>query len=216
MISHALVGTDLRADYGGIAALAGVDAQIPEATLTVIVGPNGAGKSTLLEILAGARPPASGTVDAGPRSRAFVPQRAAVADDLPLTVRDVVVVGAWGGAGLLRRVTGAQRQAVDGAMLRLDIVDLARHPFSSLSGGQRQRALLAQGLARTADILLLDEPTTGLDAASAALNHRTIADEVARGVAVVCVSHDDRLISSADQVIRIEAGRLRPASAPAP
>ncbi|MCM3502618.1 ATP-binding cassette domain-containing protein [Microbacterium sp. P26] len=215
MISRALIGTDLHADYGGIPALTEVDVEIPEAALTVIVGPNGAGKSTLLEILAGARPPASGTVDAGPRSRAFVPQRAAVADDLPLTVRDVVVVGAWGGVGLFRRVTGAHRRAVDAAMLRLDIADLARHPFSTLSGGQRQRALLAQGLARTADILLLDEPTTGLDATSAALNHAAIADEVERGVAVVCVSHDDRLISSADQVIRIEAGRLRRENEPA-
>ena len=215
MTPQALIGTDLRADYGGIAALAEVDVEIPEAALTVIVGPNGAGKSTLLEILAGARPPASGIVDAGPRSRAFVPQRAAIADELPLTVRDVVVVGAWGGAGLLGRVTGAHRRAVDAAMLRLDIADLARLPFSSLSGGQRQRALLAQGLARTADILLLDEPTTGLDAASAALNHTAIADEVERGVAVVCVSHDDRLISSANQVIRVEAGRLRRENEPA-
>lgn len=215
MTTFALHARGLRVEFPGALALDDVDVDIPAAALTVIVGANGAGKSTLLEVLAGARPPASGTLDVGRRSRAFVPQRAAVAEHLPLTVRDVVTVGAWGSVGAVRRLARGHREAVTLAMRRLDVAHLARHPFSSLSGGQRQRALLAQGLARQADILLLDEPTTGLDAASAERNRTAIDDEIQRGVAVVCVSHDERLIAAADRVVRLDAGRVRPASAPA-
>jgi len=205
----------IRVDYSGVRAVDDVDLDIASAALTAIVGPNGAGKSTLLEVLAGAREPTAGHVDTRGRSRAFVPQRAAVSDRLPLTVREVVSVGAWGRTGPFRRISPALRAVVADAMARLDIASLARHPFASLSGGQRQRALLAQGLARGADLLLLDEPTTGLDAHSSALIRDAIATETRGGTAVVCVSHDDALIAEADHVIRLEDGRVRPSLAPA-
>lgn len=213
MSPSAIVARALTVDFGGALALDDVDVDIAAASLTVIVGPNGAGKSTLLEVLAGAREPSSGSVEVGAHSRAFVPQRAAVSEHLPLTVRDVVSVGAWGRAGALRRLDASDRAAIDAAMVRLDIAAVARHPFASLSGGQRQRALLAQGLARRAGILLLDEPTTGLDAASAERNRAAIAHECARGATVVCVSHDDRLISDADHLVELDAGRVREAPA---
>lgn len=198
----------IRVDYAGSIAVDGVDLDVADGALTVIVGANGAGKSTLLEVLAGATDPTTGTVDARAAARAFVPQRSAVSDRLPLTVRDVVTVGAWGRAGPFRRVSPRDRAAIEEAMARLDITDLATLPFSSLSGGQRQRALLAQGLARGADLLLLDEPTTGLDAASAELIRASIADETRRGAAIVCVSHDERLIADADEVVRMAHGRV--------
>lgn len=198
----------IRVDFGKTRALDGVDLDIAAGALTVIVGANGSGKSTLVEVLAGAREPSAGIVHVHATSRAFVPQRAAVADRLPLTVRDVVVIGAWGRVGALRRLGRADRAAVDEALRRLDMTTLQRTPFGALSGGQRQRALLAQGLARGADLLLLDEPTTALDATSAALVHGAIAEETARGVAVVCVTHDDRLIAEADVVVRLDSGRL--------
>lgn len=204
-----LTARALRVDFAGTLALDGVDVDIPTGSLAVIVGPNGAGKSTLLEVIAGARDPSAGTVDAHAHSRAFVPQRAAVSEHLPLTVRDLVSVGAWGRVGPWRRLGSADRGAIDTAMERLDIAPLAAVPFASLSGGQRQRALLAQGLARRADVLLLDEPTTGLDATSAERNRAAIAHERGRGATVVCVSHDDRLIGDADQVIALDAGRVR-------
>lgn len=208
----------VRVDFGGISALAGVDLDVGGATLTVVAGPNGAGKSTLLEVLAGVRPTTSGTRSVGAGARvgarvgvgalAFVPQRTAVSDRLPITVRDVVTVGAWGRVGRWRRLDAAARAAVDDALARLDVLDLARRPFAELSGGQRQRALLAHGLARGADLLLLDEPTTGLDAASAARIRATLADEVARGVTVVAVTHDTALLAVADRVLRLDEGRL--------
>ena len=200
----------IRVDFGETRAVDGVDLDIPRAALTALVGSNGSGKSTLIEVVAGARMPSAGTVRVHARARAFVPQRTAVAERLPLTVDDVVRVGAWGRVGPLGRLDRSARAAVDDALRRTDMTALRRRPFAALSGGQRQRALLAQGLARGADLLLLDEPTTALDAASATLIRRAIAEERARGTAVVCVSHDDRLIDEADAIVHLEAGRRVP------
>jgi zinc/manganese transport system ATP-binding protein len=198
----------IRVDVGDARAVDGVDLDVTRNALTVLVGANGSGKSTLIEVLAGARTPTAGSIRVDARARAFVPQRAAVTERLPLTVRDVVTVGAWGRVGAVRRLDRAARAAVDDALRHVGMAALHRRPFAALSGGQRQRALLAQGLARGADLLLLDEPTTALDATSAELIRRAIADETARGTAVVCVSHDDRLIAEADVVVRMDAGRI--------
>jgi zinc/manganese transport system ATP-binding protein len=198
---------DVRVVFGDRRALDGVDLDLDPGTLTVVAGPNGAGKSTLLEVVAGTRIPTSGTRTAVAEA-AFVPQRAAVPDHLPVTVRDVVTVGAWGRTGRWRRLDAEARAAVDDAMGRLGIAPLASQPFGALSGGQRQRALLAQGLARGARLLLLDEPTTGLDAASAERIREILRAEAARGVAVVCVSHDPAVLADADRVVRLEDGRV--------
>jgi zinc/manganese transport system ATP-binding protein len=128
-----------------------------------------------------------------------------VPDHLPVTVRDVVTVGAWGRAGV--------RVAVDDAMDRLGVASLAAQPLGALSGGQRQRTLLAQGLARGARLLLLDEPTTGLDAASGERIRAILRSEADRGVAVACVSHDPAVLADADRVVRLEDGRVVPDAA---
>ncbi|MFB7882757.1 zinc ABC transporter ATP-binding protein AztA [Microbacterium sp. NPDC056057] len=195
-------------DHAGTPALRGVDLDAEQAALTVIAGPNGAGKSTLLEVLAGTITPRAGSVEIRAASRAFVPQRAAISPTLPLTVRDVVTVGAWGRISAWRRLDRASRMAVDAALERLDLTALQRAPFRSLSGGQQQRALLAQGLARGADALLLDEPTTALDADSAERIVRAMRTEADRGVAVVCVSHEQSVIDAANLVVRLDAGRI--------
>ena len=197
----------VRVDFGDRRALDGVDLDLLPGTLTVIAGPNGAGKSTLLEVVAGTRAPAAGTRSAADRA-AFVPQRAAVSDRMPVTVRDVVTVGAWGRSGRWRRLDADARRAVDDALDRLDLTPLASQGFAALSGGQRQRALLAQGLARGADLLLLDEPTTGLDAASAARIRAIMRAEADHGIAVVAVSHDPAVLAEADRVVRLEDGRV--------
>ena len=211
----------LRVVRGGHDALGDVDLRLRPAELAVLVGPNGAGKSTLLEVLAGVLPPTSGEVVRTTGSVAFVPQRTAVPDRLPLTVRDVVTMGAWGEAGPWRRVRADGRRRVAQAISVLGLETLVRRPFATLSGGERQRALLAQGLARGADLLLLDEPTTGLDRESTAHICDAIRHEVTRGTAVVCVSHDQVVVDLADRVVRLERGRLvgdepRPTPASAP
>ena len=184
-----------------------VDLDVGHGAVTVITGPNGAGKSTLLEVIAGTRHPSAGTRTAT-AAVAFVPQRAAVSDRLPVTVRDVVAVGAWGRTGPWRRIGADARAAIDDALDRLRITDLSRQPFGSLSGGQRQRTLLAQGLAGRADLLLLDEPTTGLDADSADRIRAVMRAEADRGAAIVCVSHDPAVIAAADHLVRLEEGRM--------
>lgn len=200
--------TDVHVSYGDRAALAGVDVAITSGAVTVITGPNGAGKSTLLEVLGGTRAMTSGSRTVR-GAVAFVPQRAAIPDGLPVSVRDVVSVGAWGRLGLWRRMDAAAHELVETSMDRLEILSLAREPFSALSGGQQQRALLAQGLARKADLLMLDEPTTGLDASSARRIRAVLREEATRGVAVVCVSHDPAVIGDADCTIPLLDGRVR-------
>lgn len=205
--------TNVHVAFDGRDVLCGVDLALRRGDLVVIAGPNGAGKSTLIEVLAG-------VLDArvGERSvcgsLAYVPQRAAISERLPVTVRDVVSVGAWGRLGWWRRLDPAARDAIDRSMARLDIGSLSSSPFSALSGGQQQRALLAQGLARSADLLLLDEPTTGLDADSALLIRSALRDEVGRGAAVVCVSHDADLLGDADRVVHLRDGAEVDASDP--
>jgi zinc/manganese transport system ATP-binding protein len=195
----------------GHQVLVDIDVAFSTGRLAVLTGPNGAGKSTLVEVLAGVLPVTSGAVDRSVPVHSFVPQRAAVPDRLPVTVREVVTMGTWGRTGRTspwRRADQESRRRVNDAISVLDLAALCRRPFATLSGGERQRALLAQGLARRADLLLLDEPTTGLDASSAALICGAIVREAARGAAVVCVSHDPIVVELADQVVRLDHGRV--------
>lgn len=196
----------IRVAFDGRDVLHGVDVEIASSAITVIAGPNGAGKSTLLEVLAGTRAAREGRRSVSGEA-AFVPQRAAVSDRLPVSARDVVSIGTWGRRGS-RTPREALRMRVDDALDRLGILPLAAHPFATLSGGQQQRALLAQGLARGADLLLLDEPTTGLDAESGARIRTVLRAEADRGVAVVCVSHDPAVLADADRIIRLTDGRV--------
>lgn len=198
----------IRVAFDGRDVLHDVSLDVPGSTLTVIAGANGAGKSTLLEVMAGTRAADSGTRTVS-ASIAFVPQRASIPPRLPVTVRDVVNVGAWGRLGPWRRMDATARDLVHDALGRLDIERLATHPFAALSGGQQQRALLAQGLARRAALLLLDEPTTGLDAESALRIRAVLREEADRGTAVVCVSHDAAVLSDADRTLVLAEGRAR-------
>lgn len=200
-----LCAAGLRVDARGRTLLHPLDLRLDPGVMTVIAGPNGAGKTTLLEALAGVRPGRTGVVDGAGRI-AFVPQHSAIAEQLPLTVAQLVRIGAW--RRRLPLPSRAERTDAAEAMAALEITDLASRPVATLSGGQRQRALLAAALARRADVLLLDEPTTGLDAASSSRILAAVERERRRGAVVVCVSHDPVLIAAAGRVLRLEGGRL--------
>ncbi|SCK47486.1 MULTISPECIES: zinc ABC transporter ATP-binding protein AztA [unclassified Streptomyces] len=211
------IGLDeVAAGYPGRPVLSGLTARLPAAANTVLVGPNGSGKSTLLAVLAGVRPVTSGTVThhAGGRP-AFVAQRAAVPDALPLTVRDTVAMGRWDRLGPWRRMSARDRSVVDACMARLGITGLADRRLGDLSGGQRQRALVAQGLAQESGLLLLDEPTTGLDAAARRIITEVLADAVADGVTVVQATHDMTAARRADHCLLLDQGRLAATGPPA-
>ncbi|MER6770864.1 zinc ABC transporter ATP-binding protein AztA [Streptomyces bacillaris] len=199
----------LCAGYPGRPVLHHVSGEIRELATTVLVGPNGSGKSTLLGVLAGVIKPTSGHLfRAGDRPPAFVPQRGAVGDALPLTVRETVEMGRWGDRGPWRRLTARDHATVDAALDRLGIGDLAPRQLGELSGGQRQRALIAQGLAQESDLLLLDEPTTGLDPEARDRIGELLTELVADGVTVVQATHDLAAARAADVCLLLREGRI--------
>ncbi|MFZ4179710.1 zinc ABC transporter ATP-binding protein AztA [Streptomyces pseudogriseolus] len=201
--------TELSAGYAGHPVLHQLTAKIPALATTALVGPNGSGKSTLLGVLAGVIRPTAGELHlTGSRSPAFVPQRGAVGDALPLTVRQTVEMGRWGERGPWRRLTRRDRATVDAAMERMGVAGLAARQLGDLSGGQRQRALIAQGLAQESDLLLLDEPTTGLDPEARESIAALLTELVADGVTVVHATHDLDAARTADACLLLREGRL--------
>ncbi|MFD5806080.1 zinc ABC transporter ATP-binding protein AztA [Streptomyces sp. NPDC127020] len=199
----------LSAGYPGRPVLHQLDAGIPALAMTAFVGPNGSGKSTLLGVLAGVITATSGQLRYAKGSPpAFVPQRGAVGDALPLTARQTVEMGRWGERGLWRRPTRQDRAAVDHAMERLGVTGLGARQLGELSGGQRQRVLIAQGLAQQSDLLLLDEPTTGLDPEARERITVLLTALVADGTTVVQATHDLEAARSADACLLLSDGRL--------
>lgn len=212
------MATDLVLAYGARVVMAEASFEIPAGGVTALIGPNGSGKSTLLNALAGQLEPRSGRLEVAAWSRpggvAYVLQSTKVSDQLPLTVRETVTMGRYALTGPFRRLRAADRAAVDAALEAMGIADLASRQLRELSGGQRQRALVAQGLAQEADVLLLDEPITGLDVVSRQHIVRAIADQVAAGRTVVVSTHDLGDAAEADHLLLL-AGRVVASGPPA-
>jgi manganese transport system ATP-binding protein len=191
---------------------------IPQGAVTALIGPNGAGKSTLLHAMAGLLAPRSGSLTVSSAARrgavAYVLQATQVNEHLPLTVREAVRMGRYATAGPWRRLQPHDRAAVEAAMAALAITDLAHRPLHELSGGQRQRAFVAQGLAQQADLMLLDEPVTGLDIISRQHILDAIAAERAAGRTVVVSTHDLGDAAAADHLLLL-AGRVVASGPPA-
>jgi ABC-type Mn2+/Zn2+ transport system ATPase subunit len=183
--------------YGKHPVVEGVMLDMHPGELLVLIGTNGSGKSTLLKTLAGLINPVHGDLHvlgqhAGqlPTRVAYLPQHPVSSHTLPLQVRDVVTMGRFAHLGLFKRTSSADRTIVGSAMQRTGIDEQANKPIRDLSGGQQQRTHLAQVLAREAEILLLDEPTAGLDINGRKLVAELIAAERARGVTVVMATHE--------------------------
>lgn len=188
-------------------ALQGVSLVFAKGTHTVLAGKNGSGKSTLLALAAGVLRPSHGSVVTASRP-AFVIQLPPTPQNLPCTVRQVVEMGRWPHRRGLLPLRAKDRRAVNAAMERMGVGDLAGRQLQELSGGQRQRALIAQGLAQEAGILVLDEPTAGLDSAAHLLVRTAVEQELRRGVTVLESSHDPQDISRADRVVVLDGGRV--------
>jgi ABC-type Mn2+/Zn2+ transport system ATPase subunit len=183
--------------YGKHPVVEGVMLEMHPGELLVLIGTNGSGKSTLLKTLAGLIQPVHGDLHvlgqhAGqlPTRVAYLPQHPVSSHTLPLQVRDVVTMGRFAHLGLFKRTSSSDRDIVSSAMQRTGIDAQANKPIRDLSGGQQQRTHLAQVLAREAEILLLDEPTAGLDINGRKLVTELIAAERARGVTVVMATHE--------------------------
>ena len=183
--------------YGKHPVVEGVMLDMYPGELLVLIGTNGSGKSTLLKTLAGLIHPVHGDLHvlgqhAGqlPTRVAYLPQHPVSSHTLPLQVRDVVTMGRFAHLGLFKRTSSSDRTIVSSAMQRTGIDEQANKPIRDLSGGQQQRTHLAQVLASEAEILLLDEPTAGLDINGRKLVAELIAAERARGVTVVMATHE--------------------------
>jgi manganese/iron transport system ATP-binding protein len=160
----------LGASYAGNMGIEEIDFRVYPGQVMGIVGPNGAGKSTLLKAMLGLIPSVSGTVHYCdcPLHRqlervAYVPQRSQIDWDYPVTVEEVVMMARTRSLGWFRRPGRVDRRLVMAALEKVDLWDLRDRRIGELSGGQQQRTFLARALAQEADVLLFDEPFTGID-----------------------------------------------------
>ncbi len=188
---------DLTISYNRRPVLWDVDLTIPEGAIVGVIGPNGAGKTTLIKAVMGLVPAGSGYVQIYGRPLdevreriSYVPQRESVDWDFPASARDVVLMGRYGKLGLFRRPRRADRDKADECLRRVGIEHLADRQISQLSGGQQQRVFLARALAQDADFYIMDEPFTGVDAATEAAIVEILRGMRARGRTILAVHHD--------------------------
>ncbi len=206
-------GVELRGvtkTFGSVRALVGVSASFGVGRVSVVVGPNGSGKSTLLGILATLVRPSSGMVSHGVLGRSRAEVRAVLGwvghDSLcyaELTGRENIELAA--------RLQGVSPQAAfEAARARFNLGGFVDRPFRTYSRGQRQRVALARALLHRPKLLLLDEPTAGLDAESVAVLLGAVRAEAAGGAVVVVITHDESFASSvADDTLVLCRGRVQ-------
>ncbi len=218
---EAIEAIDLAVGYGGRAVVDHISFSVPPGGLLCLIGTNGSGKSTLLKTMAGLLAPVGGDLRLGggapgtqPSRVGYLAQRPASSFTLPIRAADVVAMGRFAALGLLRRAGRDDRRLCAEAIERMGVGPFADTPMLELSGGQQQRAHLAQALARRADVLLLDEPTAGLDPSGREVFARAVADERARGCAVAMATHDLGDAEGADVVVLL-AGRIVAIGSPA-
>jgi zinc transport system ATP-binding protein len=178
--------------YGpGPPVLRDVDLEVERGEFVAIAGPNGGGKTTLVRLVVGLAEPTSGHLEVFTRKIGYLPQRAQAGIDAPLTVRELVTAGRASRTRLFGPLSSTDREAVGEAIDRVGLEPQADRRLATLSGGQQQRAFIAKALAAEPELLVLDEPTTGVDVeaqdAIAALLQR-LRDEL--GMTILYVSHE--------------------------
>jgi ABC-type Mn2+/Zn2+ transport system ATPase subunit len=221
-VTEAIRVRGVRFGYGGVPVLNGVDLGVEGGQFVALTGPNGSGKSTLIRLVVGLLSPAAGDVTvlgrpaSDPQSRrnvGYAPQAAPGRMVLPVSVGEVVEAGLVGAGSMLRRPGPGQRHDVDGALDAVGLGELARECVFELSGGQQQRAVIARALVGDRPVLILDEPTTGIDRA---FRPRVVAElrrRADRGAAVVAVTHDpDDFHDVVDRILFMEDGLVRDVS----
>ena len=208
--------------YDGETVLRGVDLEVHAGEFVGLSGANGSGKTTLLRSMLGFLPLLGGRAGrAVPPSRiGYVPQGATLDPYFPLSADEVVAMGAYGRLHPLQRFPRGERKRVEAALERVGLAHLGRAAFFELSGGQRQRVLVARALNQDPELLLLDEPFSGLDRDSreAVLQGLSLINRQAR-VTVVLSSHDRELLDrGCGRVVRLADGRVHddPDEGPAP
>jgi iron complex transport system ATP-binding protein len=187
--------------------------------LTAVIGPNGAGKSSMLDIAAGLLRPTAGSVRLGDkelgaigrrmlaRRRAYLPQRASV--EWPISVERVVALGLTPSLPAFGDLPAAMRPAIDAALAACDLIALRDRPATSLSGGELARAMLARAIVADPELLIVDEPTAGLDPRHALDAMRRLRARADAGRTVIVAIHDiDLALNHADDLVALKDGRL--------
>ncbi|AKK05408.1 anchored repeat-type ABC transporter, ATP-binding subunit [Corynebacterium mustelae] len=192
-----LTATDVSVTLSGRRIFDSLSFSMSAGEFVGLVGPNGAGKTTFLRAILGLVPTSSGVVEvAGNKGRklrsavGYVPQRHEFAWDFPISIRECVANGRTGVLGWVRRPGRSDYDAVDEAIARVGLESLAYRPIGQLSGGQRQRVLVARALSTKPQVLLFDEPFTGLDMPTAEQLTRLFSDLADAGTAIIMSTHD--------------------------
>jgi ABC-type Mn2+/Zn2+ transport system ATPase subunit len=210
---EAVVARDLVVRYEDFTALVGATFAVHYGEALGIVGPNGSGKSTLLKTIAGLLTPASGELSVlgspprklPPGTIAYVPQVEAVDWSFPATVWDVVAMGRFSRLPFWERFGAHDREVVRHALDVVRMNDLAGRHIANLSGGQQQRAFVARAIAQEPKLLLLDEPTTGVDAATEEALRQIVRELVAAGLPILMATHDlDRVDDWFDRLLVLD------------
>jgi zinc transport system ATP-binding protein len=190
----------VRVQLGGIDVLEDVTLKVPPGDFVALIGQNGAGKTTLIKILLGLIRPQDGQARLFGQPIAefkewhrisYVPQHVARVEGFPVSVEEVVSLGRVSRRGLFRFLTVKDHEAIHAALATVGIANLQRRRVDSLSGGQRQRVFIARALASEPDLLVLDEPTAGVDPGTQAELYEFLgALNEARGLTILLASHD--------------------------
>jgi zinc transport system ATP-binding protein len=187
--------------YDGMIILDDVNLEVAEGDFVAVVGPNAGGKTTLLKIILGLLKPHKGKVHVFGRTPAkarpkigYMAQQSSFDFQFPVSVLDVALMGRLGHSAGLGFFSGKDRRSTIEALKRVEMDELKNRPFSNLSGGQRQRVLLARALASEPDLLLLDEPTSNVDAAIETELFE-ILHELNKHMTIIVVSHDLGFVS---------------------
>jgi ABC-type Mn2+/Zn2+ transport system ATPase subunit len=191
----------------GAEVLRGVEFTLPPGTIAAVLGPNGGGKTTLFRAVLGDLPVRRGVVELEDRP-AYVPQTDRTRLDFPVSAADVVLMGAYGRTPAWRPLARADREGARAALERVGLADRARHRFGSLSGGQRQRVLIARALLQDSRVLLLDEPLSGVDAASAARIEEVFEELRSEGRILLVATHDVQQARRWDRVVCLHGEQI--------
>ncbi len=195
--------TVLRND---LVVLDSVSLTVKRGEFTAIIGPNGSGKTTLVKAILGIIKPNSGSICIFGRNVSelgelrtkigYVPQIFDIDLNFPITVFETVLMGTYGRIGIMKRPKEADRAAAMAALEKVGVADLKDRPIARLSGGQRQRVFIARALANKPELLVLDEPTTGVDVLTTGSLYELLRELKGEGVTIILVSHDVGVVAT--------------------